>query len=72
MKIKAKLQFSGLNAAELKRAKNYKIFFFVFKKGTMIEKTISEIKLEKDETITDEPQILSMIQRCYSNLDNSQ
>ena len=28
--------------------------------------------MEKDETITDEAQILPMIQRYYSNLDNSQ
>ena len=33
---------------------------------------MNEIKLEKDEITTDETQILSMIQRYYSNLYNSQ
>ena len=35
-------------------------------------KTINEIKLENDDTTTDETQILSMIQTYYSNLYNSQ
>ena len=35
-------------------------------------KTINEIKLENDETTTDETQIPSMIQTYYSNLYNSQ
>ena len=52
--------------------KSYKIYFFLIqKKETVIEKSINEIKLENDETTTDETQILSMIQRYYSNLYNS-
>ena len=38
MKIKAKLQFSGLNAAGQKRAKKQQNIFLIRKKGTIIEK----------------------------------
>ena len=52
--------------------KSYKIYIFLIqKKETVIEKSINEIKLENDETTTDETQILPMIQRYYSNLYNS-
>ena len=44
----------------------------MFKKRNYNRKTINEIRLENDETTTDETQILSMIQTYYSNLYNSQ
>ena len=46
--------------------------FFNLEKRNYNRKTINEIKLENDETTTDETQILSMIQTYYSNLYNSQ
>ena len=46
-------------------------YFFNLEKRNYNRKTINEIKLENDETTTDETQILSMIQRYYSNLYNS-
>ena len=54
-----------------RRQKSYKILFNLEKRNYN-RKTINEIKLENDETTTDETQILSMIQRCYSNLYTSQ
>ena len=42
-------------------------YFFNFEKRNCNRKTINEIKLEKDETTTDEAQILSMIQTYCSN-----
>ena len=50
--------------------KSYKIFFHL-EKRSYNRKTINKIKLENDETTTDETQILSMILRYYSNLYNS-
>ena len=47
-------------------------YFFNLEKRNYNRKTINEIKLENDETTTDETQILSMIQTYYSNLYNSQ
>ena len=47
-------------------------YFFNLEKRNYNRKTISEIKLENDETTTDETQILLMIQGYYSNLYNSQ
>ena len=47
-------------------------YFFNLEKRNYNRKTINEIRLENDETITDETQILSMIQTYYSNLYNSQ
>ena len=47
-------------------------YFFNLEKQNYNRKTISEIKLENDETTTDETQVLSMIQGYYSNLYNSQ
>ena len=46
--------------------------FFNLEKKNYNRKTINEIKLENDETATDETQILSMIQSYYSNLYKSQ
>ena len=51
--------------------KSYKIYFFNLDKRNYNRKTINEIKLENDETTTDETLILSMIQRYYSYLYNS-
>ena len=72
MIIKAKLQSSGLSAAGQKSEKSYKSFFKILEKRNYNRKTINKIKLENDETTTDETQILSMIQIYYSNLYNSQ
>ena len=47
-------------------------YFFNLEKRNYNRKTINEIKLENDETTTDQTKILSMIQRYYSNLYNSQ
>ena len=47
-------------------------YFFNLEKRNYNRKTIDEIKLENDETTTDETQILSEIQMYYSNLYNSQ
>ena len=47
-------------------------YFFNLEKRNYNRKTINEIRLENDETTTDETQILSMIQTYYSNLYNSQ
>ena len=47
-------------------------YFFNLEKRNYNRKTINEIKLENDETTTDETQILSMIRIYYSNLYNSQ
>ena len=47
-------------------------YFFNLEKRNYNRKTINEIKLENDETTTDETQILSMIQTYYSNFYNSQ
>ena len=46
-------------------------YFFNLEKRNYNRKTINEIRLENDETTTDETQILSMIQTYYSNLYNS-
>ena len=47
-------------------------YFFNLEKRNYNRKTINEIKLENDEIITDQTQILSMVQTYYSNLYNSQ
>ena len=47
-------------------------YFFNLEKRNYNRKTINEIRLENDETTTNETQILSMIQTYYSNLYNSQ
>ena len=47
-------------------------YFFNLEKKNYNRKTINEIKLENDETTTDETQMLLMIQIYYSNLYNSQ
>ena len=79
--LKKELQHQYENKAAIFRSKcrwvetgekATKYFFSLEKRNYYNRKTINDIKLENDETTTDETQILSMIQTYYSNLYSSQ